>query len=157
MTPALPSGSLSSRVIGQYQRIVDASAPLVVNNFNQGRIVVPAGVDARTVLGGRLDKYSRDALRDWLGAQGIAEGRGQDVMVNRRVYMPGPVQEGEPFYRIPDLRFPNEAVTVDLTIGRKTPTTPQVQDFQKATATTARPQGDDVLIVGPSRGPLRPR
>ena len=96
-------------------------------------------------------------MKDYLESQGIAEGRGHDVMVNRRLYVPGPVKETDSFNRIPDLRFPNENVTVDLTIGRKTSVTPQVQDFQRATATMARPTRDDVLIVGPTSGPLKPR
>jgi len=75
-------------------------------------------------------------------------------MVNRRLYNPGPVEEGESFYRIPDLRFPQEHVTVDLTIGTKTPQTPQIRDIQNAPKTPQRPEGDDIRLVRPLDGPL---
>jgi RHS repeat-associated protein len=121
----LTEGSLESRVGTAYQDFYNAGWQQTVANFNQGRITVPAGLSWETVLGQRTDAAARDMLRDYLSAQGIPEGPGGSVLVNRRLYDPS----GSGGYRIPDVRIPGANLILDGTIGTKTPATPQVQDF----------------------------
>jgi RHS repeat-associated protein len=121
----LTEGSLESRVTTAYQNFYNQAWQEVVNDFNQGGTKVPAGQSWQTVLGQRTDAAARDMLNDYLNAQGIPEGPGGQVLVNRRLYDPS----SSGAYRIPDVRIPSANLILDGTVGTKTPATPQVQDF----------------------------
>ena len=113
-------------IAARYQRYYTEAWQQVVRRFNQGKITVPAGMNWRTILGQEVDAIARTRLRLYLAREGIAEGPGTQVLVNRRLYDPS----GSGSYRIPDVRLEDSRVIMDGTIGGKTMNSPQVRDFQ---------------------------
>jgi hypothetical protein len=93
------------------------------------------------VIGSRVDAYARQELRSWLtNVEGIEEGPGQIIQVNRRLYDPA----GSGAYRIPDVSIPGAGSIYDATIAEKTISWPQVIDFHEFSG------GGNVTIVRPS-------
>ena len=145
---ALPAGTLDSAIATNYQRYIDEAAAEVIKQFNRGSISIPEGMPWQTVIGQRIDAAARARLRRFLGREGIAEGPGMDVLVNRRLNDP----TGSGLYRIPDLKLDRSRRILDLTIGEKPPGTPQLRDFEDFSG------GFDVEVLRPQTGPLsRPR
>jgi hypothetical protein len=145
---ALPPANLDEAIATNYQRFVNEAAEEVVTQFNRGEITIPQGISWQTVMGQRIDAAARWRLRGFLAREGIAEGPGTDVLVNRRLYDPS----GSGRYRVPDLRLKRSRRILDLTIGDKPPGTGQLLEFGEFSV------GDQVEIVRPQVGPLsRPR
>jgi len=84
----LTEGTLGSRVSTAYQNFYNDAWTATVNDFNQGSLTIPADQSWRSVLGQRTDAAARDMLKDYLNAQGIPEGPGAQVLVNRRLFVP---------------------------------------------------------------------
>ena len=117
--------SLMGNVTGAYQRFYNTGWQTVVQRFNQGEITIPAGQSWQTVLGQQVDQYARGALLNYLDNEGIQEGPGGQVLVNRQLLDPS----GSGNYRIPDVQIPSASLILDGTIGSKNLLTPQIQDF----------------------------
>lgn len=88
-----------------------------------------------------MDAIARSRLRGWLSSEGISEGPGRIVEVNRWLRDPA----GSGAYRIPDVRIGNANIIFDGTIGWKGATTPQIIDFRSFSG------GSNVVIVKPTR------
>jgi RHS repeat-associated protein len=114
----------SDLITSKYTDLYNQSAAKVFEDFNAGRIVVGPGQSARAVIGGRIDALTRVRLTRYLRAEGIAEGPGTSILVNRRLYDP----LGSGLYRVPDVYLPNDRLILDGTIG-KSFNSPQVQEF----------------------------
>ena len=74
---------LGETIAAAYQRYYNEAWLDQVRRFNQGQISVPAGLNWRAVLGQRVDKAARVRLKRFLAREGIAEGPGANVLVNR--------------------------------------------------------------------------
>jgi hypothetical protein len=97
-----------------------------------------------TVIGARTDAVARVGIRDWLAkVEGIKEGVGELVQVNRRLY--DPLGTGK--YRIPDVYIPGTGTILDGSIAYKTYATPQIRDFWSFAP------GANVTIIRPSTFP----
>lgn len=88
-----------------------------------------------------MDNYARSQMRSWLASEGLFEGQGSVIQINRWLRDP----TGSGAYRIPDVRIPSANVIFDGTIGIKTSSTPQVIDFGSFSG------GNNVIIVRPTR------
>jgi hypothetical protein len=141
----LSAGSVDDVIAANYQRYYNEAAKAVVDRFNAGRIQIPAGVDWHTVLGQEIDSIARNRLRNYLAREGIAEGPGTDVLVNRWLRDPS----GSGAYRIPDVRLVRGRLILDGTIGSKTLASPQIRDFVNFSG------GYRVIIVRPQLPPFR--
>jgi hypothetical protein len=131
-------------IMNNYARYYNEGWSQTVGRFNAGEITIPAGQNWRTVLGQYTDAAARGRLRNFLAREGIAEGPGADVLVNRWLRDPS----GSGAYRIPDVRLMQTGTILDGTIGTKTMATPQVQDFIKFSG------GNRVIIVRPTVQPV---
>ncbi len=98
--------------------------------------------NTQTALGRFVDRYARQGLRDWLDSEGIDEGPGEIIQVNR--YLEDPAL-GSDAYRIPDVSIPDADQIFDATIGTKWPSTPQIKDFSNFSG------GSNITIVRPSQ------
>ena len=96
------------------------------------------------MLGQQTDAIARARLPNYLASQGIPEGPGMEVLVNRWLRDPA----GSGAYRIPDVRLQQSGTILGGTIGTKTLNTPQVQDFINFSG------GNKVIIVRPTVGPV---
>ncbi len=121
----LTEGTLESRVSTSYQQFYNEAWQQTAARFNQGEIVVPAGQSWQTILGRETDAAARAQMRMFLQREGISEGAGGQVLLNRRLNDPS----GSGAYRIPDVNIPGAGLILDGTIGTKTIMTPQIQDF----------------------------
>ncbi len=93
------------------------------------------------VIGSEVDTFARTGLRDWLrNVEGLQEGPGQLIQVNRRLYDP----TGSVAYRIPDVYIPAAGSIYDATIAEKSVTLPQTIGFRAFSG------GGNVTIVRPS-------
>ncbi len=93
------------------------------------------------VIGTEVDKYARTGLRRWLlNGEGIQEGPGRIIQVNRYLYDP----LGSGAYRIPDVYIPGARSIYDATIAEKSIGLPQTIDFR------AFSRGGNVTITRPS-------
>jgi RHS repeat-associated protein len=126
-------------IINNYQRYYSEAWTKVVNDFNKGKITIPPKMKWRTVLGQHTDSIARNRLLKFLEREGIPEGPGTDVLVNRWLRDPS----GSGKYRIPDLRLNTTGTILDGTIGGKTMSSPQIQDFIQFSG------GDKVIIIRP--------
>jgi len=122
------------------QRYTDEAYPAVVRAVDEGRVRIPHGVPRDTVIGQRTDRIVQTRLKRWIRREGVAEGPGEAVQVNRWLRDPG----GSGAYRIPDLRVPDADVIMDGTIGYKWNNTPQITDFYQYSA------GSHTIIVRPT-------
>jgi RHS repeat-associated protein len=130
-------------IINAYQRYYNEGWQAVVQRFLAGKIKIPAGQNWKTILGRELDGYARARLRAFLEREGISEGRGMDVLLNR--YLRNPADPSD--YRIPDVRLLRTGTILDGTIGEKTMNTPQIQDFIRFSG------GNKVIIIKPEIRP----
>ena len=130
----------AAEAFSRYQRYVDEGYEVALRAEARGRLRIPEGVPRNTVLGQRTDSYARFQMHEWLKAEGIAEGPGRAIQLNRRLR--NPAGEG---YRIPDVRLPNGNLIMDATLGYKTAATRQVMDFARFSG------GNRVTIVRPTQ------
>jgi hypothetical protein len=120
----------------RYQQLVDQGYTDTMDLVARGLVR-----NDPTVIGSRVDSIARTGLRDWLrNVEGIQEGPGQIIRVNRRLYDPS----GGGAYRIPDVYIPGARSIFDATIAEKTNLLPQTIDFH---AFSGR---GNVTIVRPS-------
>jgi RHS repeat-associated protein len=143
----LGPGSVDDIITSTYERYYAEAGEAAVQRFNAGRLKIPSGQNWRQALGQWIDARARVRLRRFLTREGIPEGPGQDVLVNRWLRDPS----GSGLYRIPDVRLMGSQRILDGTIGAKTAQTPQVVDF------TTFSGGFDVRLVRPQHPGLRPR
>lgn len=128
----------------RYQGFVDEGYTLGREAQAAGRLTPPPGVSDEMHLGQYVDRYARGNLTDWLRSEGIAEGPGELVQVNR--YLRDPLGSGA--YRIPDIRLPGSSIIFDGTISSsKTITMPQLIDFRAFSG------GNKIIIVRPTQLP----
>lgn len=92
------------------------------------------------VIGSRVDRFARDGLRQWLAAEGIQEGAGRIIAVNRRLYDP----LGSGPYRQPDVYIPGARLILDGSLEWKVATSPQILGFR------AYSGGANVTIIRPT-------
>jgi hypothetical protein len=135
--------SVDDVVATAYRNAYDEAWQTVVAEFNAGGISMRPEVSWKTVLGRRADQIARLELKRFLGAAGIAEGPGEQVLVNR--WLRDPL--GSEARRVPDLMLRASRKILDGTIGSKSPTGPQILDFIRFSG------GYDVEIVAPRYGP----
>jgi len=135
----LAAPTLEGTVQAAYQSYVNQAWLATVKRFNAGKISIPAGQNAWTVLGREVDTIARTSMREQFGES-------QNLLINRWLRDPA----GSGAYRIPDVRVVKPdggSIIFDATIGTKTPFTPQVQDFVRFS------NGGRVIIVEPQIGP----
>jgi hypothetical protein len=92
-----------------------------------------------TRVGTFVDDFSSQALRRWLRAEGISEGPGNMVELNRWLRDPS----GSGSYVRPDVRLPGSQRIYDATVGFKPLEATQIQRF------LGYSRGDYVTIVRP--------
>jgi RHS repeat-associated protein len=138
-TSNLPILHRDQIIINNYQRYYNEAWINVIKRFNAEEISIPSGLNWKTYLGQIADKYARNRLKSFLKREGIAEGPGMDVLVNR--WLRDPMGSGK--YRIPDVKLEQTGIILDGTIGNKTVNTPQIQDFIKFSI------GNKVIIIRP--------
>ena len=120
----------------QYQELVNQGYANTVELVAQGAVE-----NNPTAIGSEVDVYARTGLRRWLAnAEGIQEGPGQIIQVNRWLLDPS----GSGAYRVPDVYIPGARSIYDATIAEKSVYTPQVLDFRAFSG------GANVTIVRPS-------
>ncbi len=140
----LPATTFDDVIAANYQRYYNDAAERVVNSFNRGEIAIPSGANWRQVLGQRIDAIARARLRVFLAREGVPEGPGTEVLVNRFLRDPS----GSGRYRIPDVRLEGSQLILEGTIGNKTLADPQIVEFIQFSG------GYKVQIVRPQTGPL---
>jgi hypothetical protein len=96
------------------------------------------------VIGGRTDALARVDPRDWLqNFEGINEGPGQIIQVNRRLHDP----LGTGNYRVPDVYIPGSQTILDGSLQYKTSSMSQIADFKAFSG------GANVILIRPASAP----
>jgi hypothetical protein len=126
---------LADATLLRYQQFYEDGYALTMRRVQRGLVE-----NDRMAIGSEVDAYARRRLRGWLSAEGIEEGPGQLVAVNRRLYDP----TGGGAYRQPDVYVPGARLIFDGTIGKKTSTLGQMVDFRRFSG------GANVVIVRPA-------
>ncbi len=94
------------------QQLVDQGYAQTMKRVGQGLVK-----NERMVIGSEVDSAARQGMRDWLrSVEGIQEGPGRIVQINRRLYDP----TGTGAFRIPDVYVPGARSVYDATIAEKT-------------------------------------
>jgi hypothetical protein len=140
----LSASTDASRIMANYQRYHNEEWLASVARLNAGKITIPAGLNWKTELGQVVDARVRRRMMSFLAREGIAEGPGASVLVNR--WLRDPSGTGE--YGIPDVRLLGNRTILEGTIGAKTLTSPQMQNYLNFSG------GDGIIIVRPQVGPL---
>jgi hypothetical protein len=123
-------------VVAKYQAFYDRGFQLAQSRAAAGRIA-----NDPMTIGRFTDAIARRDLRRWLlNSEGITEGSGRIIRVNRWLRDPA----GSGAYRIPDVRIPGARLSIDGTIGWKDAATPQLIDIRAFS-------GDNILIVRPTQ------
>ena len=125
----------------KYQGFVDDGYSAAQQALQNGKLQVPSGISQNTVLGQFTDQYARTAMNEWLDSEGIDEGAGELIQVNRYLYDPA----GSGSYRIPDVSIPGANQIYDATLGFKSWSTPQIQGFYQYSG------GSNITIVRPTQ------
>ena len=129
-------GEFRDAVAAKYQQLYDEGYAATRDLVDRGLVA-----DNNTVIGSRVDSLARNGLRDWLsGVEGIEEGPGQIIQVNRRLYNATGSR-----YRIPDVYIPGAGMIFDGTIAEKTSLLRQTIDFHNFSG------GGNVMIIRPSQ------
>jgi hypothetical protein len=127
---------LADATLLRYQQFYEDGYAITMRRVQQGLVK-----NDRMVIGSEIDRYARVQLRDWLlNIEGIQEGPGQLIAVNRRLY--DPKLSGA--YRQPDVYIPGAKLIFDGTIAEKTGTLGQMVDFRRFSG------GANVVIVRPA-------
>jgi hypothetical protein len=129
-------GEFRDAVFRRYQQFTDQAYARVQARVAAGRIP-----NDPMTIGRIVDARARGAMRRWLATEGIGDGPGDIIQINRWLRDPG----GSGAYRIPDVRIPGARISFDGTIGWKTSSTPQIRDFRLFSG------GDNVIIVRPTQ------
>lgn len=129
-----------AEAFARYQRYVDDAYEAALRAEARGILSVPEGLSRETVLGQRVDRAARFRMKRWLRSEGINEGPGSVVQVNRWLRDPA----GSGAYRIPDLRIPGAESIMDATIGQKGFSLLQIQEFHSFS------YGNRITIVRPT-------
>jgi hypothetical protein len=132
--------AFGAEALVRYQRYTDEAYAATLRAEQRGRLNVPPGMSRDTIVGQRTDAIARTRMERWLRNEGIAEGPGQTVQLNRWLRDPS----GSGSHRIPDFSFPGGNSIMDGTIGWKWFTTPQVTDFYNFSG------GSRITIVRPT-------
>jgi hypothetical protein len=142
------SVSIGKSGCGSIEEFSDAVTAKYQSLYDQGYAVAQKRAAQELIpntarsIGSDADEFARTGLRDWLsGSEGIQEGPGQVIQVNRRLYDP----TGSGKYRIPDVYIPGSGTILDGSISFKTSSLRQIQDFAKfsggARTTIIAPKG----------------
>lgn len=99
------------------------------------------GKNPNTRVGDFVDRFSASEYRDWLAAEGIPEGPGQFVQMNRWLRDPS----GSGLYARPDIRIPSSGSILDATVGWKWSTDTQIMRFDTYSG------GNRITIVRPEQ------
>lgn len=119
------------------QRVVDEAYELGLKEMKSGGLT--QHLSAQLTLGNFIDIRTRERLREFHRANGIAIGRGEPTQVNRNARN---TPEGS--FRRPDSRIGD--IAFDVSMERKNLSKPQIQGFFR---TDFQPRA--VLIVRPSK------
>ena len=133
--------TLADEAYLRYQRYTNDAYTAVMDAHERGRLSIPDGMSPETIIGQRTDAIARIRMSRWLENEGISEGPGSTVQLNRWLRDPS----GSGNYRIPDVRIPDANLIMDGTIGFKWQTTPQVADFYSFSG------GSRITIVRPTQ------
>jgi hypothetical protein len=133
-------GEFAEAVFQRYQQYIDEAYAIFEPQVRAGIRVPPAGVSRNTYLGHLIDADARRRLRTWLAAEGITEGPGQVIQVNRRL-----ADAITTRYRIPDIRIPGAQVILDGSLELKTIQSAQIRDFGLFSG------GDGIIVVRPTQ------
>jgi hypothetical protein len=151
---AQAADSLSHVLLRRYQAFYDEAYSQVLRRQAEGRLRIPARMAGdpqleRVYIGQLVDRTVRLDMRNWLAAQGIAEGPGGGVQVNR--WLLDPMGSGR--HCIPDLAIPGECTIIEGTLTEKTLSTRQIQDMLRFS------EGHTIILVRPHHNPkvLYPR
>lgn len=131
----------SDAALLKYQGFVDDGYSLANDAWDNGLLAAPGNVSKNTVLGSYTDQFARDAMRQWLDSEGIAEGNGELIQINRYLRDPSNPES----YRIPDVYIPGANQIYDATLANKTWATPQVRGFFNYS------RGSNITIVRPTQ------
>jgi hypothetical protein len=133
-------GDFTDAVTTKYQSLYDQGYSIAEKMALRGRIPNTA-----QAIGSKTDQFARVGLRDWLtNAEGIEEGVGKIIQVNRRLYDPS----GSGAYRVPDVYIPGSQTILDGSISFKMGTSRQIIDFGKFSG------GAKTTIITPSTSSL---
>jgi hypothetical protein len=129
-------GEFRDAVAVKYQQLYNQAYSDTMNLVSQGLVE-----NDPLVIGSRVDGIARTGLRDWsLNVEGIQEGPGRILQINRRLYNPS----GGGAYRIPDVYVPGARSIFDGTIALKNNMLPQTVDFNIFSG------GGNVMIIRPA-------
>ncbi|GFO55461.1 hypothetical protein GMSM_24680 [Geomonas sp. Red276] len=73
----------SAESFTRYQRYTDEAYAATLKAEARGRLVIPEGMPRETIIGQRTDAYARSRMRRWLQSEGISEGPGHPIQLNR--------------------------------------------------------------------------
>lgn len=142
-----PETSLSEVGYGTHGQVADAvtskSQEFHDRHYGQISQLVAQGVisDEPMRIGQELDARTRNSVRSWVANQGLREGPGEFIRLNRRLYDRG----GSGAYRVPDMYFPGAGIILDGSMAAKDARSPQIRDFGKfsggAKTVIIRPNG----------------
>jgi hypothetical protein len=123
-------------VAAKYQELYDQGYAVTTKRVGQGLVK-----NDPMAIGSEVDTFARSGLRDWaLNVEGIQEGPGRILQINRRLYDP----TGSGAFRVPDVYIRGAGSIFDGTIAEKTRDLPQSVDFHGFSG------GGSVTIVRPS-------
>ena len=133
---------------GDFAEVVGAR----VQGFTDGAFPVVLGLEARgalrgnpsTRIGTRLDRIVNQDIRDFLNVEGITEGPGQLIQLDRRLVDPA----GSGTFVRPDVRIPLANRTFEVTVADKRFNGSQLQGFLNFS-------NDNVTIIRPAGLPDR--
>ncbi|HEY7853078.1 MAG TPA: hypothetical protein VIB82_08885, partial [Caulobacteraceae bacterium] len=94
-------------------------------------------------IGGRLDGLARDGIRQFVEDEGVREGSGELIQINRRL----PDPDGSGASRFPDIYIPKAGVIFDGSLAPKFASSLQIADFGRFSG------GAKTSIVRPSSLP----
>jgi len=130
------TGELSDALYVRYQTAVDDAYTAAVAAERDGLLTG----NPNTRLGRAVDDAARADIRAWLKSEGIGDGPGGLVDVNRWLRDP----TGSGAYVVPDVRITGAQQIFDATVGTKWSTTPQIVNFRNFSL------GDRITIVRPT-------
>ncbi|MFC0156127.1 hypothetical protein ACFFJ4_21830, partial [Xanthomonas dyei] len=125
-------------MIPQHEAGSVAHLPCFVQRFPKGLL---NDKNPNTRVGDFVDRFSASEYRDWLTVEGIPEGSGQFVQMNRWLRDPS----GSGLYTRPDIRISSSGSILDATVGWKSSTDTQIIRFN------AYSGGNRITIVRPEK------
>jgi hypothetical protein len=129
------TSELSDAIGVRYQTFVDEGHGLALDAEANGLL----HGNPNTRIGDFVDRYSAQGIREWLDAEGIAEGPNSMVQMNRWLRDPS----GSGLYVRPDVRIPGAGSIFDATVDFKSYDATQIVRFGQYSG------GDTITIVRP--------